>query len=143
MENSKTNQFTPLTNDVLNLPQGALAIASVSATNGTATVSADKQKILYTPATSFAGVSTINYTITDGFGGLSTSTITASVAALTPVPVSLQTINGSVILNWSGPGFFLQSATNVAGPYVTIPGATSPYTNLIGTNAAQFYRLSD
>lgn len=142
-ENSKTNLLTPLGNDVLNLAEGALYIFSVSATNGTVTLAADKQSVRYTPATSFSGTSVINYTITDGFGGLSTSTITITVTPLTSEPISVTSGNGQLILSWTQSGFFLQTSTNVSGPYVTIPNAVSPYTNLIGTNAVRFYRLSN
>lgn len=142
-ENSKTNALTPLGNDVLNLSVGALTVYSVSATNGTATITSDRQQVRYTPASSFSGTSTIGYTITDGFGGLSSSTITVTVTPLTPEPIGFQTTSGKLILTWTQPGFFLQTSTNVAGPYITVPGATSPFTNVIGTNAAQFYRLSD
>jgi hypothetical protein len=38
------------------------------------------------------------------------------------------------------PFFSLQGATNVAGPYTTIPGATSPYTVPL-TNPVGFYRI--
>jgi len=34
----------------------------------------------------------------------------------------------------------LQAATNVAGPYADVPGATSPYTNSMSTNAMMFFR---
>ena len=51
--------------------------------------------------------------------------------SLTPAP-------GAVILNWSG-SFFLQSATNVTGPYTDVTN-TAPYTN--STSGAQmFFRL--
>ncbi|HSU54888.1 MAG TPA: hypothetical protein VLT36_12590, partial [Candidatus Dormibacteraeota bacterium] len=51
---------------------------------------------------------------------------------VTPAP-------GAVILNWSG-SFFLQSATNVTGPYSDVINATAPYTN--STSAARlFFRL--
>jgi hypothetical protein len=44
------------------------------------------------------------------------------------------------ILSWTGTST-LQSATNVAGPYLDVPGATSPYTNDSGALPQQFFRL--
>ena len=46
----------------------------------------------------------------------------------------------NVILSWSG-SFTLQSAPNVTGAYTNVPGATSPYTNSIGTEPQRFFRL--
>lgn len=45
----------------------------------------------------------------------------------------------AVILNWGG-SFFLQSATNVTGPYEDVINGTRPYTNTISTGQ-QFFRL--
>ena len=50
------------------------------------------------------------------------------------------TMANSVILNWNDPTFTLQTATNVSGCYSDVPGATSPYTNLL-EGAQQFFRL--
>ncbi|MGA2244782.1 MAG: hypothetical protein ABSH48_07285 [Verrucomicrobiota bacterium] len=44
-----------------------------------------------------------------------------------------------VVLTW--PNGILQAATNVAGPYADVPGATSPYTNITKTLPYKFYRL--
>ena len=60
-------------------------------------------------------------------------------AAATLPGLSITPSTGAVILNWSG-SFFLQSATNVTGPYTDVSGATAPYTN--STSGAQkFFRL--
>ncbi len=48
----------------------------------------------------------------------------------------------NIVLSWSGT-FLLQSATNVAGAYSTISGATSPYTNSVSAASQQFFRLRD
>jgi hypothetical protein len=45
-----------------------------------------------------------------------------------------------LILSWSGP-FTLVSSTNVLGPYLDVPAATSPYTNSTTSPAAQFFGL--
>ncbi|MEP6664341.1 MAG: hypothetical protein ABJC04_11835 [Verrucomicrobiota bacterium] len=65
----------------------------------------------------------------------------ADVAPIISLPTLSITRDGnSVVLTWPG-AFNLQSSTNVAGPYVTISGATSSFTNAI-TEPAQFFRLS-
>lgn len=46
---------------------------------------------------------------------------------------------GAVILNWGG-SFFLQSATNVTGPYEDVINGTRPYTNTVSTGQ-KFFRL--
>jgi hypothetical protein len=45
----------------------------------------------------------------------------------------------NVVLTWTNPGI-LQFATNVTGPYIIVPGATSPYTNS-APPPTRFYRL--
>jgi hypothetical protein len=46
---------------------------------------------------------------------------------------------GAVTLNWGG-SFFLQSATNVSGPYTDVINGTRPYTNTI-SGPQKFFRL--
>ncbi len=53
------------------------------------------------------------------------------------VPPVITFSNG--VLAWP-PGFFLQSASEAAGPYADVPGATSPYTNSPSA-PRQFFRL--
>jgi len=52
-------------------------------------------------------------------------------------------VNGTnAIVNWSGT-FQLQTATNVVGPYVDVPGITlGPYTNDVTADATRFFRLN-
>jgi hypothetical protein len=54
-----------------------------------------------------------------------------------PIPLGIGYSGGNLTFTWSDPSFDLQSATNVVGPYVTIPGATSGFTT--NTAAAQMY----
>jgi hypothetical protein len=44
------------------------------------------------------------------------------------------------VLTWPS-GWTLQTATNVPGPYVDVPGATSPYTNDTTVDRQRFFRL--
>lgn len=143
-ENSVNNLFNPLANDVVETSGGSLSLVSVSETDGNGTASVTGANVVFTPTTGFTGTANIAYTITDNIGGTNSSTIAVSVGNLaTPIPVTAQFSGGNIILNWTNPAFILQTSTNVMGPYLTIPGATSPYTNLIGTNPASFFRLKN
>jgi hypothetical protein len=69
-------------------------------------------------------------------------TVTTAGAVLTVVPmVNPPAFDGTnLILTWPD-SVTLQTSTNgVAGPYFDVPGATSPYTNLL-TSPQQFFRL--
>jgi hypothetical protein len=55
-----------------------------------------------------------------------------------PPPLTIERSGGSVVISWSGPAK-LQSATNVAGLYTDVTGATSPYSPP-ATGAARFFR---
>ncbi len=140
-ENSTGNVFSPLTNDVIETSGGTLSLTGVSETDGNGTASANGNSVLFTPTTGFVGTAIINYSVADGLGGVSSSTITVNVGSLTPIPVNAEASGHSLIMTWANPAFGLQFATNILGPYTNIPGATSPYTNTIGTNAAGFFRL--
>jgi len=48
----------------------------------------------------------------------------------------------NLVLNWP-PGWSLQTATNVTGPYIDVPGATSPHTNDMTLDPHRFFRLSE
>jgi hypothetical protein len=74
-------------------------------------------------------------------GGLYPAAILASGEVVPVVAPSVQFTRsgGNMTLNW-GPGWTLQSATNSAGPYLDIPGATSPWpVNM--TQPREFFRL--
>ena len=59
---------------------------------------------------------------------------------LTPIPLTIQSAGNAVVLSWTNSAFNLQSAPAVTGTYISIPGATTPYTNHI-SGAQQFFRL--
>jgi hypothetical protein len=77
--------------------------------------------------------SSISWTVSPGDSYYSGLTVGAFDVVL-PAP-NIQIIPGtggnaaSVVLSWGNPALSLQSATNVAGLYTTLTGATSPYTN--------------
>ena len=57
-----------------------------------------------------------------------------------PIPLNIQLIGTNVVLSWSDPAFYLQTAPLVSGVYTNVPGATSPYTNAV-TGSEIFFRL--
>jgi hypothetical protein len=70
-----------------------------------------------------------NYTcVVTGANGSVTST-PASLSLIGGQPTLTATLLGSdVVITWSG-SYTLLAATNVTGPYLAVPNATSPYTN--------------
>lgn len=72
--------------------------------------------------------------------GLIADWISAALPSTAPVSLSIQNRAGRVVLGWTNPSFVLQSSTNISGPFVSVPGATNPYTNN-STPAQLFFRL--
>jgi len=68
------------------------------------------------------------------------TTFTAALGAPAPIPLNIEQFGANVVLTWAGSAFNLQSAPLVNGIYTNIPGATSPYTNLI-TGDQKYFRL--
>jgi hypothetical protein len=62
-------------------------------------------------------------------------------SSLPPPPVlGFQWLNNQFVISWTSAGCALQSSASVAGPYVDVGGATSPYTNS-ASGDMQFFRL--
>jgi hypothetical protein len=61
--------------------------------------------------------------------------------APSPIPLNLAYSGGILTFTWSDSSFVLQSSTNVAGPYTTIPGANSGFTTNTTSAPAMFFRL--
>ena len=55
--------------------------------------------------------------------------------------LDLKRVNNQLVLNWTNPVYHLQAAGSVTGPFLSITGATSPYTSSIA-GPSQFFRLS-
>ena len=85
--------------------------------------------------TLYGTTQTANY----GFGY---GTVFALNVPALPIPLNIALSGSHVTLSWTNAAFTLQAATNVAGVYTNMPGATSPYTNAI-TGAQQFFRLQE
>jgi hypothetical protein len=57
-----------------------------------------------------------------------------------PIPLTASYSGGAFTFSWADPSFSLQSATNVVGPYTTIPGAVTGFmTNTVLSQ--QYFRL--
>jgi hypothetical protein len=50
--------------------------------------------------------------------------------------------SNAAVISWNAPGYILESAPMVTGPWTAQPGATSPFTVFV-TNSARFFRLAD
>lgn len=80
-----------------------------------------------------------------GTGFLDDLKIGTSLPDAATIPILSQTLttqvlNGELVLTWGEPLFALQSADAVAGPYTTIPSASSPFTNSL-TGTQKYFRL--
>jgi len=64
-----------------------------------------------------------------------------------PPPLAVSKQGNQLVLSWL-PGYSLQTATNISGPYVNVPGtgpssgASSPYTNDMTLDPQRFFRLA-
>jgi hypothetical protein len=93
---------------------------------------------------------TFAYSVTGVLYGLSPSysvavthfadIVTNAPVVVSPIPLTVSHSTSNIVLNWSDASFTLQSTTNILSAYTNVPGATSPYTNLIGSNTL-FFRL--
>jgi uncharacterized repeat protein (TIGR01451 family) len=125
-----TNTLSPLVNDVLQTPGGHLTLVSVSATNGTASISGTN--VIFIPTTNFTGVATIGYTITDNVGGTNSSLITITVTNLVPVanPQSVTTTENTatpITLTGSDSG-------SLPLTYIIVSNPTNGTLTLLNTN---------
>jgi hypothetical protein len=70
------------------------------------------------------------------------SDIVAGTLTLTPIPLTTSLSGSNLTITWSSSAFYLQSSTNVAGPYDYVSGATSAFTISVTSQPAQFFRLT-
>lgn len=78
---------------------------------------------------------------TDHLGLVTTKTFTIQVAppAPKPEPLTYHVVNGQLVLSWTNTVWTLEAATDIAGGFTPIIGATSPYTNSL--SGQKFFRL--
>ncbi len=58
-----------------------------------------------------------------------------------PIPLTNSLSGSSLTFTWADPSFYLQNATNVAGPYTAIPGASSGFMTNTTSGPTMFFRL--
>lgn len=72
--------------------------------------------------------------------GLDYTTIRYASSMSLPAQLGFHFGGDQLLLDWTDPGFQLQSAPAITGPFTNVPGATSPYTNFI-SDQQQYFRL--
>ena len=92
----KTVTISPLANDASIETDAAghpvtLTLTSVTALHGTVTINPDGKTVIYTPDPAYFGSETITYTVSDGQGGVSTSTVAVQVYEQPAAPQVTQT----------------------------------------------------
>ncbi len=91
---------------------------------------------LVLPNVQFANAGNYSVFITNTLGSTNSVAVGLRVPAVLPVPSATNTFT----LTWLPP-YVLQSSTNVLGPYVDVPGATSPFVIPITRAPQRYYRL--
>ncbi len=108
------------------------------------TLASTNQVVSFTYTT--AGTFTVSLTVSNLYGGASTSTLANAVTVTnnvvpTPGTVTIgSAAGGSLQVTWTNGTDLLLQATNLAGPWTTNVGATSPFT-VTPTNGRTFYRV--
>lgn len=118
----------------LNLSASTVLGATYSWSGPNGFASTNQNPSLVNVNTNFSGL----YSVTATTGGCTSSPRTTVVTVYPPASVTADTIDGNIVLDW--PGGTLQSATNVAGPWTDVDGATSPRTNST-SGAQEFFRV--
>jgi hypothetical protein len=77
--------------------------------------------------------------VTGANGSLTSSAATLTVNGSPPI-LTGTLLGQKVVITWAG-AYPLLSATNVAGPYTVVTGATSPYTNSPPLSSRRFFGL--
>jgi fibronectin type 3 domain-containing protein len=120
----------------LNLTASTVAGATYSWTGPNGFVSSDQNPSIAGVDTTYSGT----YSVTVTIGACTSAPATTNVTVNPAAALSIQSSDGNLILNW--PFGTLQSATNIAGPWTDVAGATSPYTITPDPSQPQvFYRI--
>ena len=72
--------------------------------------------------------------------GLDNFELSYEGAAVGSASLFIAPVGGDVVLTWGDPAFSLQAGPAVGGPYTNVPGALSPYTNVV-SGAQGYFRL--
>jgi VCBS repeat-containing protein len=155
-----TNEDTSVIIDVLSndsdLDGNSLAIVSATAPNGTVLINLDGT-LTYTPNANFYGSDNISYTITDGYGGVSSAEVAVTILPVNIAPIAVDdayttnessTITINVLENDSdldNDVLTVDSATALNGTVTTNPDNSLSYTpnaNFNGVDSIS-YEISD
>ena len=128
-DTASTNEDTVVTIDVLgndsDVDGDTLTVTAASATSGSVSVNADGT-LAYQGNPDFNGIDTITYTITDGNGEESTSTVTVSVAAVNDAPIANSDVT-TADESSSATISVLSNDTDVEGDALTVVTATANF----------------
>jgi hypothetical protein len=91
------------------------------------------------------GTNTVDVRVTAqnlAYTNIYTTTVTrAASPAPTPENITSTVSGGNLVLSWTQPSWKLATGTNVTAITNIIPGATSPYTNSLGSDPQRYFRL--
>ena len=119
----------------LNLTASAIPGATYSWTGPNGFASTNQNPTIINASTTASGM----FNVIAATGGCTSAPATTLVTVNPPALIAIQSAGvGNVILSW--PAGTLQSATNIAGPWGNIGGATSPRTNAV-SSSQEFFRL--
>ncbi|WP_170940626.1 tandem-95 repeat protein [Pseudoalteromonas sp. NBT06-2] len=89
-DNQSTNEDTSVNINILSndsdIDGDTLSVTIATATHGSVTIETDKT-LNYTPSSNFNGSDTINYSISDGNGGSTSSTVSLIIVAVNDAPI--------------------------------------------------------
>lgn len=133
VEDAAAADFNVIANDSNSDPTETFALFSVgTATNGTASLSADGTRLRYQPAANFNGTDTVTYTIRDSNGASATATVTFTVTAVNDAPPA-PSLNVDVVKGSSATA--VVSVANLAQQ--NVDGASEVLTiSAVGTTSA-------
>jgi len=141
-----TNENTAKTINVLNNDSDAdgdvLQISSTSTpTSGEVTINANS--IIYTPSTNYTGTDSFTYTITDGFGGYSSSNVSIEVLAVNDAPTAMAD-SAEVLLGGNITIDVLANDSDPEGSILTVIAASngSKGTTSVNNNGSITYSVS-
>lgn len=118
----------------LNLTASTVAGATYSWTGPNGFTSTNQNPSIPNATAAAAGI----YNVSAIAGGCASVAAAITVAVNPPAALSVEALNGSLILDW--PYGTLQSATNLTGPWNDVMGVISAYTN-VPSEPQEFFRV--
>jgi len=108
-EDSTNVELNPLANDTVGTNTLTITAVGTLSGQGTATISQDGKKIIYTPAANFVGTETFTYTIKNQDNTTDTATITVTVLPMNDPPVG---VNDTLTVSEDSPNNILDVLAN-------------------------------